>query len=155
MTTKERFEAKIYPEPNTGCWIWGGATSGKQGYGSFNLDGKTYYAHRASYLFFVGDIPKGLHVCHSCDVRMCVNPDHLFLGTQLDNIADMVAKGRRIGLVAVKGEGVGTSKLKNHQVSEIRRLKAAGVSSRELAKTYNMEKSSINNIVKRKTWKHL
>lgn len=76
-----------------GCWEW--TLSRAQGYGKFmNKQRKRVMAHRESYKAFIGEIPKGLLVCHSCDNRLCINPDHLFLGTYKDNMDDMVKKGR-------------------------------------------------------------
>lgn len=86
------------PEPNSGCWLWTGTLKKPVrglGYGHFRVSGKTKVAHRVSWEIFRGPIPDGLCVCHKCDVSICVNPDHLFLGTRLDNIEDMVAKGRQ------------------------------------------------------------
>ncbi len=87
-----RFHEKYIPEPNSGCWLWVGSMVYK--YGSFNYLDKSYRAHRVSYKMFVGDIPEGMLVCHRCDVRSCVNPNHLFLGTFYDNYHDMLTKGR-------------------------------------------------------------
>ena len=88
-----------------GCWPWLAATS-PQGYGvlSMTANGKTVpmLAHRIAYQLFIGAIPKGLYVCHHCDNKRCVRPDHLFLGTQADNIADVIRKGRPIGRPARK-----------------------------------------------------
>ncbi len=90
---QEKLFNKTSPEPTSGCWIWLGATA-NCGYGELRMKGVRTRAHRYSYELFKGPIPKGLFVCHSCDVPACVNPDHLWVGTQKDNLADMVRKER-------------------------------------------------------------
>jgi hypothetical protein len=90
---KSKFEECFIPEPTTGCWLWINGNA-KATYGAYRDSGKNYRAHRASWLLYCGEIPKGLYVCHKCDTPACVNPKHLFLGTQKDNIHDMIKKGR-------------------------------------------------------------
>jgi len=95
-TAWSRFEQKYKIDLASGCWLWT-ACRGHRGYGLFALDGhRTIHAHRASWVLNVGEIPDGMLVCHKCDVPACVNPEHLFVGTSLDNNRDMLAKGRGI-----------------------------------------------------------
>ena len=79
-----------------GCWEWQGYRN-PLGYGRMRKDGKKHLAHRISYTLFVGEIPEGKMLCHKCDNPSCVNPDHLFVGTNQDNVSDCIAKGRHKG----------------------------------------------------------
>lgn len=93
-TEAERFADYVIPEPNSGCFLWVGGYR-TTGYGQFNFRGKrSEKAHRAAWVLAHGDIPAGMHVLHHCDNPACVNVAHLFLGTALDNVRDMIAKGR-------------------------------------------------------------
>lgn len=87
---RRKFEDSYIPEPNSGCWLWTGASGGEAGYGS--LGGMR--AHRVSHVIYNGDIPEGILVRHKCDNSACVNPDHLELGTYQDNMNDCIARGR-------------------------------------------------------------
>lgn len=89
----ERLLGKCIPEPNTGCWLWTACLT-PQGYGKLTVQHRTVVASRAAYEAFIGPIPPDMFVCHRCDVRACINPSHLFVGTRQDNMDDMVRKGR-------------------------------------------------------------
>lgn len=140
----DRFWSKV--EKSSECWKWIGAKQSK-GYGSFSIAGKTYLAHRVSYLLKYGSIPTGLFVLHHCDNRSCVNPDHLFLGTARDNSLDMVAKGRISMNFVVR-------KTTRQEVEQIRLEYMLGfVSYRVLAKRYQLSPRAIGAIITHESWK--
>lgn len=136
----ERFMARVSPEPNTGCWLWTG-TACSVGYGRFTAWGKFDRPHRVSWMLHHGPIPARLYVLHRCDNRACVNPAHLFLGTHLDNVADMAAKGR--GSKPPRKR----PRLAAESVAAIRRRAAAGEPVSALAAEYGVHRGYAYGIV--------
>lgn len=150
----ERFHDKCKIDDQTGCWNWIGAKD-TSGYGMISLDGKIYRAHRLSWVLHFDEISEGLFICHTCDNRGCVNPKHLFLGTQSDNIKDMWNKGRMSHRNAANGENHPSSKLTEKDVLEIRKLYTTGnYSERMLGKLFRVSRSTITAVIKNRTWKN-
>ncbi len=119
---KSRFMQKVAIDTKTGCWIWTACVR-KSGYGAFGIGKYVEYAHRASWKMFNGCIPDGMYVCHTCDERRCVNPEHLWIGTAKMNMQDASNKGR-IKIPKASYESNGShqpAKLSDDQVKEIRR----------------------------------
>ncbi len=134
------------------CWSWHGAHT-RYGYGLINMHHRTIQAHRASWMLHHGPIPDGLCVLHKCDNPRCTNPGHLFLGTQLENIADRERKGRN---VVPKGESSGNHKLTESDVIDIRTLHAMGARTRDLVAAYSeVYPSVIAKILARTAWAHV
>jgi hypothetical protein len=148
-TATERFMEKVQPEPNSGCWLWDGLVN-RDGYGRFFLKGKPVGAHRASLLLRGAEIPDGMCVLHKCDVPACVNPDHLWIGTHADNVADRVAKGR-----SGAGPGHHPSKLDAAAVRSIRSLRAAGIAVRAIANMFEVVPGTVYAVLSGKTWCHV
>lgn len=139
--------------------MWQAAVSGS-GYGAFQLDGRCEKAHRIAWMLEVGEIPDGLCVLHHCDVPLCVNPGHLFLGTPGDNVRDCVSKSRNVPGAHVHPEivrGVRNqqAKLKDETVRAIRALYSRGLSHRELARRFGVSKPVVTKVLLRQTWKHV
>lgn len=152
---KTRFWARvIIPENPNDCWGWQG-TIDRHGYAKLRdtTDGKRkdWGAHRLSWEFEHGLIPENMCVCHHCDNRKCVNPKHLFLGTNADNTKDKVQKGRQS-----RGESTKRNKLNTEQVKSIRAMYAMGNETcQTLAKKMGVNRSTIQNIISRYRWKHI
>nr|WP_087475466.1 HNH endonuclease signature motif containing protein [Nitrospira cf. moscoviensis SBR1015] len=174
---KERFESFIMPVTECGCWLWTGGSS-TRGYGQFRMLGRGWRAHRAAWTIYRGPIPDGLHVLHKCDVTSCVNPDHLFLGTPLDNARDKESKGRgnqprglrngrytkpwatcrgdrhpaRINPEIRQGEKNGRAKL---TASDIIAIRTSPLGNRPLGRIYGVSHTNIRRIKIGKLWGHL
>ncbi len=152
---EERFWPKVDIRSADECWLWTANTNKKSGYGYLGA-GRAgtgmLAAHRTSYELAYGRIPEGLFVLHHCDNRLCVNPKHLFTGTQLDNIRDMDRKNRR-KTVTTYGEARCNSKLTEEKVRFIR--KASERSNNEIARDFGVSSRLIGLVRCRKVWKHV
>jgi len=141
-TLAERFMENVRVDAE-GCWLWTGTVAGR--YGQFLVFGKKVPANRVAYELFVGRATEKMHVCHRCDVPMCVRPDHLFLGTPSENVQDMVAKGRH-----PKQRASYRAKITPQQAREIRESSA---SLAELGRQYGLNPRTIGQIKRYETWK--
>lgn len=145
-----RFWDKVGVRGQRDCWEWQ-ASCFFMGYGQFSIKRRNVSAHRFAYTQVFGDIPDGMCICHVCDNRRCVNPNHLFAGTNADNMADKRKKGR-----APLGSKNGRSKLTEADVLSIRDEYAVGiVSQRGLARRYRVDQRAIHRIVNKITWRHV
>lgn len=140
------------PVPESGCWLWAGPWT-VSGYGVARSAGKNVRAHRLSWEMNRGDIPSGMVVCHRCDTPACVNPDHLFLGTQVENVKDRTAKGRASSgskhSQSLQGR---VAKLTAEQVLAIR---SDSRSNADIALDYGVTKENVGAIKRNQTWRHL
>lgn len=143
-----RFQSKVMPEPNTGCWIWTACLNGN-GYGSINVSkGRAALAHRVSYELHKGKIPKGLCALHTCDNTWCVNPDHLFLGTIQDNVKDRDHKNR-----VQHGQTHFRAKVEKIHIGIIKEAVSLGFPRKEIAKYFRLSKTGLQSIITNKHWK--
>ncbi len=148
MSNKERIVSGSNINPITGCWEWQGTK--RRGYGRLTVGGRSVSAHRLSYEEFNGAIPAGYEVCHKCDNRKCVNPEHLFVGTRQDNVNDRERKGRNI---VHCGESNPSAKLTKRDVLHIRQRRVQeGTSFEKLAKEYGVSKRTVQRAVSGETW---
>lgn len=139
----------LYTTITDSCWLWNGRKS-RNGYGVTKHNGKNRPVHRFLWETFYGPIDKDIVCCHKCDVRNCINPAHIFLGTRSDNQRDMKEKGR-----AAKGSKNGYSKLTEADIVTIRQLHKEGFYQREIAKLYGMSQHVIGKVINRVTWRHV
>lgn len=147
LSLAERLWSRVHK--TDGCWLWTGYADADD-YGQFRFNYRKYAAHRVAYELTYGPIPDGLWVLHHCDTPRCCRPDHLWLGTNTENTADKVSKGRQ-----AIGESNGAKRLSEAQVREIRRRHADGIPLRALGREFGVTKSAIWLIVQRKNWRHV
>ena len=141
------------------CWPWQGAISVAGGYGRIRLGGtrqhpKMAYAHRLALLFANGDLEDQRMACHRCDNPRCVNPNHLYFGTQAENVQDMDARGRRVNKQP-KGSQHGLSRLTENEVRQIRLLTASGATAKALSEKFKISLVQTYHIRSGRVWKHV
>lgn len=161
MPPEERFHNSYIPEALSGCWIWIGRPQGSNGYGRIKVGDRHMPAHRYSYAMHVGVIPDGMLVCHRCDVPLCVNPTHLFLGTNSENNADKMRKGRQargpmlamaISRGARKGEAAHNNKLRREDVL---RIFSDSRPQRAIAADFGVSQMLVFKIKRKEAWSWL
>lgn len=167
-----RFSKFVGAITTNGCMPWIGHKT-KYGYGSFWFKGKPNHAHRVAYIIYFGEIPKGMLVRHKCDNPTCVNPQHLEVGTPLDNMRDCIergrrAKGPRLGNWAygerngthlypervARGENAPQAKLTKEQAIEVRRLRGLGIKLKEISARFSISEAAVSLICSNKVHKY-
>ena len=150
LTIRQRFERRVTRDEASGCHTFPELPGVR--YGRFRHGGTPQLAHRVAWQLYRGPIPNGLMVCHTCDNTACVNPDHLWLGTQRDNLRDAVRKGRNY-VPVLRGEDAASARLSNADASAIRQRYAIGETQTELAAAFNVSQSTVWRVVHRMTFK--
>jgi hypothetical protein len=142
-TITSRIEKNTIRIPEAGCWLWTGSIRGK-GYGQLTLPGRVQVgAHRAAYEVYVGPVPEGMYVLHKCDVPLCCNPAHLFIGTPKDNMQDCVEKGRlRPGRVGAP------RKVSDEQRITIAELRSQGMLQRQIAQQFGITQVRVSQLLR-------
>lgn len=152
INNEEKFWSLV--DKSGDCWTWTRKPNKTHGYCEFRMNGHKQLCHRLSWVFTYGSIVGDLFVLHKCDNKICVRPDHLFLGTQADNMQDKSRKGRAKGKI-LYGELNGFSKLSKQQVVQIRRDRENGDTLTVLAKRYRVCIATIHRVVNRVCWGHV
>lgn len=150
---QERYEV----DDETGCWEWSGYVKEDNGYGEMSVNGSTEYAHRVSYTFHNGEIGDDEWVLHKCHNKICINPDHLYLGDVRDNVKDAIEEGSFWSGGQLKdGEENVSSKLTAEQVREIREgYETTDKTMRDLADGFGVTAGNIHAIIHRRSWDHI
>ena len=164
----DRFWSKVDKSPGNGphgdCWLWVGGKS--DGYGAFYLNGENFGAHRVSLLIKTGEDPREYRSCHTCDFPPCVNPEHLFKGTDTDNRRDAINKGRAVyatgehhgtathpkAFLSVKGHRNPSAKLTQEQVKNARQMLSGGMSQQSVADFFGVHQMTISRVFRHKTY---
>lgn len=150
---KQRFDANWREQAN-GCWLWVGSlktTAPGDERGGISVKGKSLRAHRVAYELYVGEIPDSLHVLHTCDNTLCVNPGHLFLGTHADNMRDKKEKGRASRAhLGKRGEEAPNWKLTDKQTALIKMMRNHGYWLKDIAREFDCSEATVCNIFRGK-----
>lgn len=147
LAAAEAFLMRAEPEPNSGCWLWSGNLT-ESGYGRVTIGRKDYRAHRVSWALANGrGIPDGAFICHRCDTPSCINPAHLFPGSNRDNVRDMIEKGRK---ASTAGDRHGKRKL---TADIVRAIRQSSESHAAIARSYGLSPQAVCNARSGKTWR--
>jgi hypothetical protein len=153
VNVEDRFWSKVDIKSEDECWLWK-AHCNPDGYGRFSINGKVILAHRFVWTLYHGDIKEGLCILHTCDIRPCCNPNHLWDGTNADNTNDMIIKGRqRPG--SLIGSRNASHKLNEEDVICIRIMRQCGFTEPFLSELYDVCRGTISKLSSRETWKHI
>jgi hypothetical protein len=148
------FLSKVDIRSKDECWEWQGSFR-TNGYGSYCIKRKEYNASRASWILHFGAIPNNIEVCHKCDNRKCVNPNHLFLGTHKENMYDAIKKGRVNNPPVNYGKDNTSTKLSENKVKTIFRLHRKGITKAELSRKFGVTKQAICLVLNRTNWSYV
>lgn len=151
----QRFWNRVDVRGPNECWVWLGSVCGSKSiYGNVAYHGRLQKSHRVAYELMHGLIPKGMCACHHCDNRLCCNPSHIFIGTQKDNVRDMMQKGRD-GHGVLRGEESPVSKYTSRQAMQVKRLRLKGVSQKQIAVRTGVSKTAVGAICQGRVWRHV
>lgn len=152
MPLEERFWLYVDKKGDSECWNWVGSV--KHGYGNLHNDKRNIGSHKLSYILHRGKVPEGKEVCHRCNNRACVNPNHLYVGTHKQNMQQVTADKRWLRMDH-RGEKNNSAKIKATDVPIIRKLYSMGkYKKKQLAHLYNISISQIGRIINKRAWNY-